>query len=32
VPPLGDWTAYRDLPAPHGGSFRDRWAKLKDNE
>jgi len=32
APPLSDWTAYRDLPAPHGGSFRDRWAKLKDNE
>jgi L-lactate dehydrogenase complex protein LldF len=32
VPPLSDWTRYRDLPAPHGGSFRDRWKKSKDDE
>jgi L-lactate dehydrogenase complex protein LldF len=32
APPLSDWTKYRDLQAPPGGSFRDRWQKSKDNE
>src|ERR1700682_4295606 len=32
LPPLSDWTKYRDLQAPHGGSFRDRWKKSKNDE
>jgi len=32
IAPLSDWTRYRDLQAPHGGSFRDRWKKSKDDE
>ena len=27
VPPFGEWTKYRDLHAPQGGSFRERWKK-----
>ena len=30
--PLSDWTKYRDLPAPRGASFRDRWKKSKSDE
>jgi L-lactate dehydrogenase complex protein LldF len=32
MPPLSDWTRYRDLQAPHGGSFRDRWQKRKKDD
>ena len=29
VPPFGEWTKYRDLHAPQGGSFRERWRKKR---
>jgi L-lactate dehydrogenase complex protein LldF len=32
VPPLGEWTRYRDLPAPGRASFRGWWKENKPDE
>ena len=29
LPLAGGWTAFRDLPAPVGGTFQQQWAKRK---
>jgi L-lactate dehydrogenase complex protein LldF len=31
LPLAGGWTQGRDLPAPEGGTFMDRYAKTKRN-
>ncbi len=29
LPAAGDWTRHRNLPAPQGGTFQDRWRKKR---
>ncbi len=29
LPAAGDWTRHRNLPAPQGGTFQDRWRKQR---
>ncbi len=29
LPAAGDWTRHRNLPAPQGGTFQDRWCKQR---
>jgi L-lactate dehydrogenase complex protein LldF len=30
LPLAGGWTGGRDLPAPEGGTFLDRWSRRED--